>query len=530
MRETTDEQPFLLATLPPSQGQRRFALAVVAALFAAFVISVPFAFTPLPQVDAFIPTIATAYLINDSIASALLFSQFSIVQQRALLVLAMGYLFSALMVIPYVLTFPGLFAPTGLLGAGSQSTVWIFIISHIASPWSMFFYELLKGTRTGTSLPQGSARTEIGLSVAVVIAAACALTWFVTAQHDLLPNIFLDAIHLSPLAHFAAGFIFLSCTLALALLWIRRSSVLDLWLMVTVCAWLLEITISGLLMTDRFSLGWYMSGVYSLIAGSAVLIVLLSEATTLYAHLARSMIRQRAARQARQFAMDAMAASVAHEVNQPLAAIAANTEAALVFLARTPPNIDEVRAALEAIANDSARGSKVIASLRAMFKKDARGRAWLDANELVREALAMLDLNFRSQGVSVSTALREGLPQLLADRGQLQQVLLNLMMNAVDAMRSITDRARLLRVRSESIQESASVLIAIEDSGTGIDSRDKDRIFEPFFTTKSTGTGIGLAICLSIIESHGGSLRASANNPFGTIFQVVLPIDGGGSA
>jgi hypothetical protein len=135
VRETTDEHRFLLATLPPSQGQRRFALAVFAALFAAFVITVPFAFTPLPRVDLFIPTVTTAYLINDSITSALLFSQFSIVQRRALLVLAMGYLFSALMVIPYLLTFPGSFAPTGLLGAGLQSTVWIFIIWRARRRW-----------------------------------------------------------------------------------------------------------------------------------------------------------------------------------------------------------------------------------------------------------------------------------------------------------------------------------------------------------------------------------------------------------
>jgi signal transduction histidine kinase len=135
----------------------------------------------------------------------------------------------------------------------------------------------------------------------------------------------------------------------------------------------------------------------------------------------------------------------------------------------------------------------------------------------------MVELDLRNHRVSVTTELRDGLPQLLADRGQLQQVFLNLIMNAIEAMGSVTDRARVLRVSSDIIQEPSGISVAVEDSGTGIKGEDKDLIFEPFFTTKSTGTGIGLSICRSIIESHGGSLRVSANKPYGTIFQVTLP-------
>jgi signal transduction histidine kinase len=154
-----------------------------------------------------------------------------------------------------------------------------------------------------------------------------------------------------------------------------------------------------------------------------------------------------------------------------------------------------------------------------MFKKDVHGRARFDVNDVVREELAVVDIDLRTQQVSVSTELRDGLPQLVADRGQLQQVFLNLIMNAIEAMRPVPDRARLLRIRSDIIQESSSVLVTIEDSETGIDRKYEDRIF----TTKSTGTGIGLTICRSIIESHGGSLQVSANNPYGTIFHIVLP-------
>jgi len=198
----------------------------------------------------------------------------------------------------------------------------------------------------------------------------------------------------------------------------------------------------------------------------------------------------------------------------------------LDFLAETPPNIDKARAAFEAIANDGIRAGTVIASLRAMFKKDTHQRVRFDLNDLLREVLTLVDVDLRAQRVLVSTELCDGLPQLLADRVQLQQVFLNLITNAIEAMRFVTDRARLLRIKSDFIQESSGVLVTIEDSGRGIERKDKDRIFEPFFTTKSAGTGIGLAICRSIIEAHGGHIRASANHPHGTIFHVALPEEG----
>jgi len=287
----------------------------------------------------------------------------------------------------------------------------------------------------------------------------------------------------------------------------------------------MEITLQGLFLTDRFSLAWYVGRAYSLIAGSVVLIVLLSETTTLYAHLARTAIRQRAARNARQIAMDTMAASIAHEVNQPLGSIALNAEAALQYLARTPPNDIEVRAALEDIAAASARGSQAIASLREMFNKTTRGRVSFDVTDLVREVLAILDLDLRAQRVLVSTALQAGLPRILADRGQLQQVFLNLITNAIESMRSVSDRQRRLRISSDFADGMSEIRISIEDSGPGIDQQDEKKIFEPFFSTKPTGMGIGLTICQSIVVSHGGSLRAFSNKPYGTIFEIALPVD-----
>jgi signal transduction histidine kinase len=158
-----------------------------------------------------------------------------------------------------------------------------------------------------------------------------------------------------------------------------------------------------------------------------------------------------------------------------------------------------------------------------MFKRDAPQRVRLDVNDLLQDVLKLVDADLWSHKITVSTELHKPLPELLADRVQLQQVFLNLFMNAIEAMRPVTDRVRLLRIRSDFIQDHSGVLIIIEDTGTGIDLKDKDRIFESFFSTKSTGTGIGLAICKSIVEAHGGHLRASANHPRGAIFHVALP-------
>jgi signal transduction histidine kinase len=288
------------------------------------------------------------------------------------------------------------------------------------------------------------------------------------------------------------------------------------------CILLLEIAMAIMLVDTRFSLGFYASRLYALIATIVVLLVLLSETTILYAYLAGSAVKKRQDREGRQIAMDVMAASIAHEINQPLGAMVTNANAALRWIANATPDLDEARAALTRIVKDGQRANQIIGGIRSMFKKDNHGRVQLGVNDLVREVTRMIEADLRTQRVSVSLELREGLPQVVADRGQLQQVFLNLCANAIEAMRFV-DHARLLQIRSDIITESSYVMVTIEDSGTGIDGKNRDRIFEPFFTTKSSGTGIGLTICRSIIESHGGSLQVSANHPYGTIFHVSLP-------
>ena len=230
----------------------------------------------------------------------------------------------------------------------------------------------------------------------------------------------------------------------------------------------------------------------------------------------------RSAQQTLLTTMGQMAASIAHELNQPLAAIVTNGNAGLRWLANATPDFDEVRAALQRVVSDGHRASQLIGTIRSMFKKDGQKKAPVDVNQLIQEVLGLMQGELQNQQVSLQTELEVQPIQVLGDRVQLQQVILNLITNAIDAMGSVTDRPRLLRVRSET-NESDAVVVTVEDSGAGIDPKSTDRIFDTFYTTKSHGMGIGLAICRSIIEAHGGGIRASPGNPHGTVFQVILP-------
>ncbi len=528
--EIPHQQQVLLATLPPSRGQIRLALGIAAALLVAFLIAAPFATVQLPRVDGFVAASQSVYAVNDLITSALILAQFAIVRHWALFALAMGFLYTALIAMTHALVFPGAFTPTGLFGPGVQTTAWLYNFWKAGLPLAVIAYSLLKDDASATSASQRSPGFIVIPGVAVVIAIVCALGWSAIAGERFLPSLLSrdavqydqDTLRLVAILQEAL------CIGALLLLWFRRNCVLDLWLLVLSFTLVLEVTMSSLLAAGRFNVGWYASRAFALAASIVVLIVLLSETTTLYANLARSVLRQRSGREARQVAMDAMAASIAHEIKQPLGAISLNGETALLCLSGAVPDLDEARDALRCVVDDSHRASTVISGIRSMYRKDSYGRAWLDVNVLLREALTIAEIELRTHRVSVSMEPHNELPQVFADRGQLQQVFQNLITNAIEAMHVTPERSRELRMRSGITPDSNEIVVTIADSGAGIGEKDKDRIFEPFFTTKSAGTGIGLTICRSIIESHGGVLQASANRPYGTIFEVVLPIEAAG--
>jgi len=219
------------------------------------------------------------------------------------------------------------------------------------------------------------------------------------------------------------------------------------------------------------------------------------------------------------------AASIVHEIRQPLAAIVANANASVRWLARTPPDLGEARAALTNIVAVGRQTGEVVEAVQAIFKRENQQRIALDVNKRILGVLKLLGNELQAHQITVRTELTDDLPLVLADRVQLQQVILNLIMNAIEAMSSVDGRARILRIKSE-FHESDGVLVSVEDSGPGIDPNDIERIFKAFFTTKARGTGMGLAICRSIIEAHHGRLWASGGMDQGSVFRFVLPKDG----
>jgi C4-dicarboxylate-specific signal transduction histidine kinase len=223
--------------------------------------------------------------------------------------------------------------------------------------------------------------------------------------------------------------------------------------------------------------------------------------------------------------MSEMTASIAHEVNQPLTAIVTNGNACLRWLARETPDLTEARKAVERMIGDGNRASDVIKRIRALVKKEISPKVWLDINEVIAEALALVQREVQRSRVVLRTELADDLFPVLGDRVQLQQVMLNLLMNGIEAMSGVRERARELLV-SSGRDEANGVLVAVRDSGIGLDSECLARLFDAFYTTKPQGMGMGLAISRSIIEAHGGRLWATPNAHQGAVFQFTLPADG----
>jgi signal transduction histidine kinase len=292
---TPEEEDFILSGLAPSLAQKRLALGVVLGLLVAFLLTAgPLSSVQLARIDAFVPAYASAMFVNDSITAVLLFAQFSILRSRALLAISSGYVFTALMLVPWMLTFPGVFASSGLLGAGLQSTAWLHILWHAVFPAFVIAYALLKEGDPTNRLWQGSVHVAILSSVAMTAGIVCAAVFLVTAGQELLPRLMLDTVHLSALWPYAAGFVSLSSVLAIVVLWARRRSVLDLWLMVVMWAFVIEVCLISFPVPARYSVGWYGGRICGLLSGSLVLFVLLYEVTTLYARQAENAERNRA--------------------------------------------------------------------------------------------------------------------------------------------------------------------------------------------------------------------------------------------
>jgi len=767
-----------LLSLPPTHRQTRWAIAVAVCQVTAFALVAPFARTQLAEINAFIPAFEGVIFVTDLVTSVLLFSQFAIYRLRALLILACGYLFSALMIIPHALTFPGAFSPTGLLGAGLQTTASLYWFWHLLFPMALLGYGLLRNEKSDPGPDEPSLLVVVVGSVALVLTLACGLTLLATAGNNYLPVLFADRVGFTPEARLAAATTMLLSVSAVAVLWLRRRSLLDQWLIIVALAALLEMALGAMFVSGRFSLGFYAGRLFSLLTSTIVLVVLLVETMRFHANVARSKERkirrlvdanilgicisnlegaiieaneaflrmlqysredvvsrrlrwtdltpaewreqnersvaelhstgafhpvekeyfrkdgsrvpvlvggalfeksgnegvifvldlterkraeealrrdeawlaqaqrlshtgtwvsdgttgatrywsdecyriwgfdqaqglpsredmwgrihpddrerlwgqvQEAIREHRDFLgefrillpdgtvkyleanahhqfsplgallqvictsvdlterkhaqdererlrqleadlahinrvsmMGEMAASLSHELLHPIATARNNARAGMRFLEMNPPNLDEAREALGCVVRDADRAKDIVGRIRNQIKRAPPRKMRFGLHEAVNEVIVMVQSAIAKNGISFSTRLMDGLVPVQGDRVQLQQVLVNLILNAVEAMSSIEDGTRELSIRTEQSQ-TGGILVAVHDSGPGIDTANLERVFEPFYTTKTSGIGMGLSICQTIINGHGGRLWMSANEPRGAVFQFTLP-------
>jgi PAS domain S-box-containing protein len=286
-RDVTREQRIFLSTAPAEGSDRRLAVSVVLVSAALFIAVAPYVRMPLPRAWGFIPIYEAALATNDLITASLLFAQFTIGRSRAVLVLASGYLFTACIVVPHALTFPGLFSLSGLLDSGPQTAAWLYMVWHSVFPIAVIAYALLKEPHGGAEPWRGPRSGAIVFSVGVVIVLVCAFTLLATAGEKMLPPIMQDGEYAAAMKYVSASVWALSFTALIVLRRRRPHSVLDLWLMVVMCAWLFDVALSCVLNTGRFDVGYYVGRVYGLVASSFVLIALLLQMSALYTGMVR---------------------------------------------------------------------------------------------------------------------------------------------------------------------------------------------------------------------------------------------------
>ena len=518
------EVPALIASMPASALQRRAAFGIVILLSIVFAIVVPFASIRTARLDAFIPVVQSIICVADLITAVLLFAQYSIQPQRAILVLASGYIFSGLFAFLQTLDFPGAYSPTGLLSAGLSGAAWLFSFWHITFPLAVITYVLLKDRdETASQLVKLEPRRVIAITVACTLAVTAALTWLCTAGAQYLPSLFVNQTTETPFLQYLAGAMWLINAAALVLLLIRMRTILDVWLIVVLFVSLPDLSLSFLYAVVRYSIGWYTARSYALIASGTVLIVLLVETTMLYARLASAMILQRRERAHRLMSVDEATAAIAHEINQPLGAMSLNCDVALEYLKATPLDLEELRSCLTDVKNENNRAKDIVAAVRGLFKTAPRHRTMVEINALVRQVLRMVENDLHAHGVSVSTEFQEDVPEVMADPIQLQQVILNLVKNAIDAIAIGPTTIKAIRLITTYDGKSV-VSLHVQDSGPGVTLDSEAQIFDPFFTTKTSGMGLGLSISRRIIEDHGGNLRLTETSPKSCTFEITLPV------
>jgi signal transduction histidine kinase len=510
-----EETPMMLSTLVPGRSERRMALGIAVVLLVCFLITAPFAKVQLAQLWPFIPFYASALIVTDLITAVLLFAQFQILRSRALLILGSAYLFTAFITFAHMLTFPNLFGPTGLLGAGGQTTAWMYMFWHGGFPLFILAYTWLKNQAGSRASVQGSTGTAVTAAVVTVSLAVVGITTLATMGHDLFPPI-MAGNRYTPAMIFVVSSVWAFSLLAFVVLWRQRSraTVLDLWLMVVMCAWMFDIALSAVLNAGRFDLGFYFGRVYGLLAASFVLVMLLLENSALYAQL----VDRSSALQAMNKELEAFSYSVSHDLRAPLRAM--DGYASMLNEDYGTKLDDDGRRLLGRVRANAKRMGQLIEDLLAFSRlgRQPLKTERIALNELVDGVLADLRPSY-SHAVYFTIG---NLGTVEADPSLLKQALTNLLSNAIKFTRR-TDKAE---IEIGCQDNGGAKIYFVKDNGAGFDMRYADKLFGVFQRLHSAddfeGTGVGLAIVQRVIARHGGRVWADATPEQGATFYFTF--------
>jgi two-component system sensor histidine kinase/response regulator len=518
-QELPEERAVFLGTMPAGPNERRLAWILLLISVIGFIALAPFAKTPLAKVWAFIPAYQSALVVNDLITAVLLFGQYGILRSRALLLLASAYLFTGFMAIVHAMTFPDLFAPGGLLGAGPQTTAWLYMFWHGGFPLLIAAYALYKEP---SHPPRGKPYVAILWCVVSTAVAVGIFALIATAGKDLLPPIMQDNHYTSAMIS-VVSCVWVLSLLALALLWKRHSrTVLDLWLMVVMCAWLFDVALSAVVNAGRFDLGFYTGRIYGLVAASFVLLMLLLENAKLYAELVRTSEHQR--QQTRELRilnkeLESFGYSVSHDLRAPLRAI--NGYAEIIRTDYYDMLDANGRHMLERMATNSERMGQLIDDLLAFSRlgRQPIKTQQIKLDDLVDETIKELKVDVGERHIDFTVG---ELGTAKADPTLLKQALVNLLGNSVKFTRKQSNAV----VEVGCTETDDEKVYFIKDNGAGFDMRYAEKLFGVFQRLHSVdefeGTGVGLAIVQRVIHRHGGRVWADSTPGHGAAFYFTL--------
>jgi signal transduction histidine kinase len=501
---------FLVYTVPANQVQIRITSGVALALFLVFVVAlferrelVNFGLAYLPFTSAFL-------ILGDWITAALLLAQAKALRTSPLAMLAAGFFFTGLLVVLRVLTAPSFVTPDPT----NNTPLFFYLASHAALPLAVVAYTWpgQAGNPPAAASNHPARRYLVGaiLLVASLILAATA----VETSFPFTPPIFLGS-----------AVVMLLTIAAMVMLGFSLRSELDLWLLLALWGWVLEVALIALDSRGN-TLGWYAARGLGLASGLFVLFTMIEETTRLYGQSVQQLEDQDHERERRFLTREAIAASIAHELRQPLAAILLNAQVARKYPEGRSGDMAET---LSDIIASGHRANDIIQNTRAMFAGQSSEKHPVDMEPLLRSTLDMVARKTRARKIAVTLVMEGTLKPVRVNAVQIQQVLINLFQNAIEALSRVGGRPRTLEVRCIAGQEKECLTIRVEDNGPGIELDDRKKIFTPFFTTRKHGSGLGLMIASLVLEAHRGRISVEPLSPFGTAFVIRLPYEGGGT-